>query len=57
MNDEQYKRLLNNQARIERKIDHVAVVVVFIAVCVVVVPALTPLMKEWGWWNIMGWPE
>ncbi|WP_157785627.1 hypothetical protein [Sinorhizobium fredii] len=57
MSEDQIKKLLEGQRRIEKSIYLLTMLVIIILVFTVVLPVLAPLMWHLGWWNILGWPE
>ncbi len=57
MDDDQLTEIVESQRRIEKMLSQLMPIIVIMFVITVVMPAITPIMKHFGWWNLLGLPE
>ncbi|MFF0919979.1 hypothetical protein ACFYE8_09755 [Rhizobium leguminosarum] len=57
MSDELLRQLIAGQQKIERLLNQLVTIAILFFVLTVIMPAVTPIMKHYGWYNTLGWPE
>ncbi|AUW41181.1 hypothetical protein AB9E28_30005 [Rhizobium leguminosarum] len=57
MSDELLRQLIAGQQKIERLLNQLVTIAILFFVLTVIMPTVTPIMKHYGWYNTLGWPE
>ncbi|WP_165932233.1 hypothetical protein [Rhizobium anhuiense] len=57
MSGELLRQLIAGQQQIESLLSQLVTIAILSFVLTVIMPAITPIMKHYGWYNTLGWPE
>lgn len=57
MDEDRLNKIIESQQRIEKALNQLMQIAGILFAFTVVLPAITPILKYFGWWNLLGLPE